>query len=156
MEEYLRKLFHIGDTNGDGLLQPVELANLLKLSGFQLDAEQIIAMVLAADLNGDGVIEYEEFVSMAIELMHTEQTVKHTPQHSLERNWTSVSESEMRGYLHQLFSIADTNGDIPCNEHCHSTLSVCCRRWSVTAGGIPQTDAAFWTAVPCRTGAAGA
>merc|ERR1712166_123136 len=111
MEEYLHKLFQIGDTNGDGVLQPAELAKLLKLSGSQLDAEQVIAMVLAADLNGAGVIEYEEFVPIAIELMHTAQTLEDTPQHSLERDWTSVSESEMNGYLRQLFSIADTNGD---------------------------------------------
>merc|ERR1711966_250043 len=68
MADYLQKLFKIADTNGDGVLSPVEFADLLSRSGFNFPAHLIVALVKAADVNEDGVIEYEEFVPAMIEL----------------------------------------------------------------------------------------
>merc|ERR1712195_208426 len=62
MVDYLQKLFKIADSNDDGVLSPVEFAELLSRSGFNFPDHMIIQMIKAADVNEDGVIEYEEFV----------------------------------------------------------------------------------------------
>merc|ERR1711871_910604 len=69
LERYLQKLFAVGDVNGDGVLQPEEMSRLLDLSGFNLSPSQVAAIVDAADVNHDGVIEYDEFVPVAIGML---------------------------------------------------------------------------------------
>ena len=66
LDAYLRELFEIGDENQDGVLQPDEAIKLLSLSGLHFPAGmQIEELVARADLNGDGVIDYQEFVPLA-------------------------------------------------------------------------------------------
>merc|ERR1711957_683981 len=59
MADYLQKLFKVADSNDDGVLSPVEFAELLSRSGFNFPEHMIISLVKAADVNEDGVIEYE-------------------------------------------------------------------------------------------------
>ena len=54
---------------GDGVLQPDELAEVFKLCGFNLTPNQIKEVVEKADVNGDGVIDYKEFVPIATQLL---------------------------------------------------------------------------------------
>ncbi len=69
LKEYLRRLFSIGDTNGDGVLQPSEFKRLLELSGFNFSEETVRQLMSAADVNGDGVIEYDEFIPVGMEVL---------------------------------------------------------------------------------------
>ena len=69
LEEYFSKLFSLADGNGDGVLQPNELANLLQLCGFDLSEAEIAEFVNAADTNHGGVIEYSEFVPVATKML---------------------------------------------------------------------------------------
>jgi calmodulin len=69
-ERYFKRLFQIGDVNGDGVLEPYEVKRLLQICGFPLDDDTIDEVVELADLNHDGVIEYEEFVPVMMELMN--------------------------------------------------------------------------------------
>ena len=69
LEQYFSKLFSIADANGDGVLQPDELTQLLGLCGFNLSAEEIAQFVSEADTNHDGVIEYSEFVPVATKML---------------------------------------------------------------------------------------
>ena len=69
LQRYLRDLFSIADINGDGILQPSEMRELLQLCGFQMSADQVDGLVAAADINKDGVIQYEEFIPVAMELL---------------------------------------------------------------------------------------
>ena len=68
----------------------------------------------AADVNGDGVIEYEELVPVAREIMSSKKpaTVKasvSTGKAAYE--WSDIPEDEMDAYLRKLFAVADENGD---------------------------------------------
>ena len=44
------------------MLSPSELGNLLGKSGFDFDQSAIDKIVARADVNGDGMIDFEEFV----------------------------------------------------------------------------------------------
>ena len=62
LETYLGKLFAIGDTNGDGVLQPLEFLELMYRCGLQFPDEVILEIFVKADANKDGVIQYDEFI----------------------------------------------------------------------------------------------
>jgi len=71
LEQYFSKLFSIADENSDGVLQPDELKKMLGLCGFNLSAEEIAQFVDEADTNHDGVIEYDEFLPVAIKMLQS-------------------------------------------------------------------------------------
>ena len=69
LERYLRDLFSIADTNDDRVLQPHELTKMLQLCGFELSAIEIAEFVRVADVNGDGLITYNELLPMASKML---------------------------------------------------------------------------------------
>ena len=116
LESYVKELFTIGDVNGDGVLQPSELAKLLSICGFDLTSSEILDFVAAADTNKDGVIEFDEFVPLATEMLKKKQidsgaAAQTTQKVMCKVNWAELNASELQDYLKGLFSIADANGD---------------------------------------------
>merc|ERR1711959_704366 len=112
MADYLQKLFKIADTNDDGVLSPVEFADLLSRSGFNFPAHVIVALVKAADVNEDGVIEYEEFVPAMLGLMEAANEADLVPNVAEGvPMWDEVPDEMLERYLSKLFQIGDTNGD---------------------------------------------
>ena len=66
----------MGDPNGDGVIEPSELEDLLRQSGFQFDDNTIAAIMTGADTNRDGVIEYKEFVPLMTALLSDEPAME--------------------------------------------------------------------------------
>ena len=64
LEQYFMDLFRIADTNGDGVLQKLELQTLLEASGMMVDASDMAKLMPMIDVNGDGVIQYAEFLPL--------------------------------------------------------------------------------------------
>lgn len=52
------------DVNGDGWISREELRTVMTNLGEKLTDQDIDAMIKEADLNGDGRVNYEEFVQM--------------------------------------------------------------------------------------------
>ncbi|KAL5106260.1 Calmodulin [Taenia crassiceps] len=50
------------DVNNDGVIDSNDLKELMKNIGKQLNDKEILEMILEADRNGDGVVDYDEFV----------------------------------------------------------------------------------------------
>ena len=63
-EGQLIEAFKIFDIDGNGLISPAELRQALSDLGQNLTDEQVDGMIRESDLDGDGHINYKEFVRM--------------------------------------------------------------------------------------------
>lgn len=63
-EEEMREAFQIFDSDGNGKITSEELRLIMENLGEKLTDEEIDDMVKEADIDGDGEINYEEFVKM--------------------------------------------------------------------------------------------
>ncbi|BFZ07237.1 hypothetical protein BsWGS_10276 [Bradybaena similaris] len=60
----LRDAFRVFDSNGDGFIFANELRHAMTSMGEPLTDEEVDKMMDEADINGDGKVNYEEFVRM--------------------------------------------------------------------------------------------
>ncbi|XP_063228302.1 calmodulin-A-like [Bacillus rossius redtenbacheri] len=60
----LREAFRVFDKNNDGLISSTELRHVMTNLGEKLSDEEVDDMIREADLDGDGMVNYEEFVTI--------------------------------------------------------------------------------------------
>ena len=65
-EEELIEAFKVFDKDGNGLISAHELRFVMTTAGEKLSEDEIDEMIREADIDGDGYIDYEEFVRMMI------------------------------------------------------------------------------------------
>lgn len=58
-EEELREAFRVFDRNGDGFISASELRHVMTNLGEKLTDEEVEDMIKEADLDGDGLVNYE-------------------------------------------------------------------------------------------------
>merc|ERR1712080_29587 len=63
-EDEIREAFQVFDGDGNGFINRQELAVVMGNFGESLTQEEIQGMIDQADIDGDGVINYEEFYTM--------------------------------------------------------------------------------------------
>eukprot|EP00918_Siedleckia_nematoides_P105232 GHVU01229822.1.p1 GENE.GHVU01229822.1~~GHVU01229822.1.p1 ORF type:complete len:163 (+),score=34.18 GHVU01229822.1:46-534(+) len=63
-EEEMRQAFRVFDIDGNGYIDATELRTTMNNLGECLSEEDVKAMIREADTNGDGRIDYEEFIRM--------------------------------------------------------------------------------------------
>ncbi|KAI5710262.1 hypothetical protein M8J76_017006 [Diaphorina citri] len=63
-EDELKEAFKVFDKNNDGLISSLELRHVMTHLGEKLSEEEVDDMIKEADLNGDGVVDYKEFVTI--------------------------------------------------------------------------------------------
>lgn len=61
-EEEIWKIFQAFDSDKNGYISAPELRNVMATLGENLSEEEIAEMIREADIDGDGHINYEEFV----------------------------------------------------------------------------------------------
>ncbi|GBM41432.1 Calmodulin [Araneus ventricosus] len=61
-ETELHEAFRVFDKNGDGFISPGELRQVMTNLGEKLSDEEVEDMIKEADLDGDGLVNYKEFV----------------------------------------------------------------------------------------------
>ncbi|XP_051157313.1 calmodulin-beta-like isoform X3 [Leptopilina boulardi] len=63
-EDELREAFRVFDKNNDGSISSMELRHVMTNLGEKLSEEEVDDMIKEADLDGDGMVNYEEFVTI--------------------------------------------------------------------------------------------
>ncbi|KAJ6218910.1 hypothetical protein RDWZM_004722 [Blomia tropicalis] len=63
-EEELKEAFRVFDRNGDGFISAPELRLVMTNLGEKLTDEEVEDMIKEADLDGDGLVNYDEFVTV--------------------------------------------------------------------------------------------
>jgi len=63
-EAELREAFRVFDRDGNGFISASELRHVMTNLGEKLTDEEVDEMIHEADLNGDGMVNYEEFVNL--------------------------------------------------------------------------------------------
>merc|ERR1711907_532200 len=110
LERYMQRLFRIGDKDGNGVLDALELRDLLRKSGFNLDNQTIARIMVAVDTNRDGVIQYSEFCR-AIKALIAELSEPAPAPASAMPSVNDVAPAELQSYLQRLFKIGDRDGN---------------------------------------------
>ncbi|QCD77645.1 calmodulin-like protein 11 [Vigna umbellata] len=65
-EEELKEAFRVFDKDQDGYISASELRSVMRTIGEKVTDEEVAQMVKEADLDGDGLVDYEEFVRMML------------------------------------------------------------------------------------------
>merc|ERR1712241_29634 len=68
LEEDIREAFRVFDNKSSGTISTQELRHIMSNLGEKLKDHEIDEMILHADINGDGVINYNDWVSMMTSL----------------------------------------------------------------------------------------
>ncbi|XP_014278464.1 calmodulin [Halyomorpha halys] len=63
-EDELKEAFRVFDKNNDGLISNSELRHVMTNLGEKLSDEEVDDMIKEADLDGDGMVNYAEFVTI--------------------------------------------------------------------------------------------
>ena len=98
LEKVLVGIFNDGDSDGNGYLDPAEFMKLLETADLGLDASDKRQLLVLADANGDGKIEYAEFAPLGADIIHM---MRIRQLHQEEQNVTSEAyELRARQTLH--------------------------------------------------------
>ncbi|KAJ9470792.1 Calmodulin [Diplonema papillatum] len=66
-EEEIKEAFRVFDKDANGYISAAELRHLMTNLGEKQTDEEVSAMMQEADVDGDGLINYEEFVRLLME-----------------------------------------------------------------------------------------
>eukprot|EP01083_Nonionella_stella_P059611 155962_1 len=66
LEEELMEAYRVFDKDGNGFISAYELRHVLTNLGEKLTDDEVYEMIREADFDGDGQINYEEFVRMMV------------------------------------------------------------------------------------------
>ncbi|XP_023341924.1 calmodulin [Eurytemora carolleeae] len=65
----MKNAFSLFDRDGDGTISTKELASVFKSLGAQASEQQLQAMIRAADTDGSGTVEFNEFMELMADTM---------------------------------------------------------------------------------------
>eukprot|EP01039_Chlorochromonas_danica_P020033 gene20033-24368_t len=66
-----REIFNLVDRDGGGSISKLELAELLETLGIDADVEEIDRMIAEIDQDGNGTIDFDEFVAVMAKKVET-------------------------------------------------------------------------------------
>lgn len=98
MEE-LREAFRVFDKDGNGYISSSELRHVMNMLGEKLSDYEVGEMVKEADLDGDGMVNYEEFVAMMVQKWCNQQGVSK----KLKKTQTYTHTNEIKKELKKVY-----------------------------------------------------
>eukprot|EP01083_Nonionella_stella_P067954 180073_1 len=88
--QHLKAAFRFFDKDGNGMVEPEEISEVMKVLGVNLSVEELADIMSNLDENGDGVMDFDEFVLM------------------MDRR---LSIHSQKPQIEQTFKVFDKNGD---------------------------------------------
>ena len=76
--EEMIETFKVFDRDGNGLISAAELRHVMTNLGEKLTDEEVDEMIREADIDGDGQINYEEFVMLMTKSVMRKRTIAST------------------------------------------------------------------------------
>jgi len=118
----VRSAFHAFDANGDGFLSPPEFRHALTQLRLGLSDDELAWLLSRLDINADGMVSYEEFLTHLFRSAHDPSIARVGPafvEHFATRDesartmWQKVAQAfRDRGVpLRQVFALFDGDGD---------------------------------------------
>mmetsp|Transcript_19386 Transcript_19386/g.45473 ORF Transcript_19386/g.45473 Transcript_19386/m.45473 type:complete len:425 (-) Transcript_19386:106-1380(-) len=116
VESIIQELFHKYDKDGNQFLDPQEFRSLMEDLQRRLDfPEDMIYLFLAeADMNADGMIEYDEFIPLALQIIQgmyakkrLEQHMTNVDQHAEDLLVHGMSRDELTDLVSSIFERMD-------------------------------------------------
>jgi len=122
LETYLKGIFVHADTDGSGALDEAEFATLIKESGIGMTRKGIFAIMEEADANNDGLIQYDEFLTLMVDVYKAQRATKEAADRmEIEENkaqeaatdiiMNQTPREEMEDTLGKMFRAADLDGN---------------------------------------------
>jgi len=119
VEGIIADLFHKYDADGNGYLDPSEFKSLMNDLQQRMDfpPDEIYRFLAEADMNEDGMIEYEEFIPLALQIVQgmyakkrLEQHVADIDQHAEDLLVHGMSRDELTELVSSIFERMDSDG----------------------------------------------
>ena len=90
-EEELREAFRVFDRNGDGFISASELRHVMTNLGEKLTDEEVEDMIREADLDGDGLVNYDGMYQMILIF----QLYSHLIHHRIRNRFNGTQMSQL-------------------------------------------------------------
>jgi len=119
VESIIQDLFHKYDSDANGYLDPTEFKSLMSDLQQRMDfpPDEIFRFLAEADMNEDGMIEYEEFIPLALQIVQgmyakkrLEQHITDIDQHAEDLLVHGMSRDELTELVGSIFERMDTDG----------------------------------------------
>jgi Ca2+-binding EF-hand superfamily protein len=119
VETIIQDLFHKYDGDGNGFLDPQEFKALMNDLQQRMDfpPDEIFRFLAEADMNEDGMIEYEEFIPLALQIVQgmyakkrLEQHMTDIDQHAEDLLVHGMSRDELTELVGSIFERMDQDG----------------------------------------------
>jgi len=122
MEAYLKSVFEQADVNNDGFLDHTEFKALLRNADLGLSNSEIRRVLAEADEDEDGMINYHEFVPVAVQVLQGYHARKHAMEHrdkdeenarelAMDYLLHGMTREELEATMFNLFQKADQDTD---------------------------------------------
>lgn len=119
VETIIQDLFHKYDGDGNGYLDPSEFKSLMAdlQERLEFPPDEIYRFLAEADMNEDGMIEYEEFIPLALQIVQgmyakkrLEQHMVDVDQHAEDLLVHGMSRDELTELVGSIFERMDQDG----------------------------------------------
>lgn len=119
VETIIQDLFHKYDGDGNGYLDPQEFKSLMAdlQARLEFPPDEILRFLAEADMNEDGMIEYEEFIPLALQIVQgmyakkrLEQHMVDVDQHAEDLLVHGMSRDELTELVGSIFERMDQDG----------------------------------------------
>jgi len=119
VETIIQDLFHKYDGDANGYLDPSEFKSLMSDLQHRMDfpPDEIYRFLAEADMNEDGMIEYEEFIPLALQIVQgmyakkrLEQHITDIDQHAEDLLVHGMSRDELTELVSSIFERMDQDG----------------------------------------------